>query len=71
MEEHKKFKQQYLDGEVAFEELYRLVGRWKYSDDNTPLREVLGINGEEEDVWIEEGDEALQALLDAAKKEQG
>lgn len=63
----KKFKELYLAGEVEFEELDRLVGKWKFSDENTPLREYLGINGDEEDVWIEEGDEALQAVLDGLK----
>ncbi|MCJ7834259.1 hypothetical protein MUB23_02465 [Cuneatibacter sp. NSJ-177] len=69
MGEETNFKQRYLDGEIEFEEIYRYVSRWKYSDDNMPLREVLGINGEEEDVWIEEGDEALQERLDAVKKQ--
>jgi len=64
----KKFKELYLAGEVEFEELDRLVGKWKFSDENTSLREYLGINGDEEDVWIEEGDEALQAVLDGLKR---
>ena len=52
----KKFKEAYLAGLIEFEELDALVSRWNFSDDNTPLRE--------EDVWIEEGDEALQEMLD-------
>ena len=32
------------------------------------LREYLGLNADEEDIWIEESDEALQALLDRQKK---
>ena len=63
----KKFKELYLAGEIEFEEIDRQVSKWKFSDDNTPLRDWLGINGDEEDVWIEEGDEALQAMLDAQK----
>ena len=57
---------QNLTGDV-FEEIDRITSRWMRSDDLRPLREVLGLNGEEEDVWIEEGDEALEALL---RKEQ-
>ena len=64
----KKFKELYLAGEIEFAEIDRQVSKWKFSDDNTPLRDWLGINGEEEDVWIEEGDEALQAMLDAQKE---
>jgi len=60
----KKFKELYLAAEVEFEELDRFVCKWKFSEENTPLREYLGINGDEEDVWIEEGDEALQEILD-------
>ena len=63
----KKFKEAYLAGLIEFEELDALVSRWNFSDDNTPLREYLGINEDEEDVWIEEGDEALQEMLDRQK----
>ena len=63
----KKFKEAYLAGLIEFEELDALVSRWNFSDDNTPLREYLGINGDEGDVWIEEGDEALQEMLDRQK----
>ena len=31
------------------------------------MAQFLGLNEEEEDVWIEESDEALQALLDSKK----
>ena len=67
MEQEKKFKELFLAGEVEFEEIDRITSRWMRSDDLRPLQEVLGLNGEEEDVWIEEGDEALEALL---RKEQ-
>ena len=69
MEQEKKFKERFLDGEMEFEEIHRITSRWMRSDDLRPLREVLGLNGEEEDVWIEEGDEALeQILLEQRKK---
>jgi len=64
----KKFKELYLAAEVEFEELDRFVSKWKFSEENTPLREYLGINGDEEDVWIEEGDEALQEMFDKLHK---
>lgn len=63
----KKFKELYLLGEIEFEEIDRYVGRWNHSDETCTLREYLGLNEEEEDVWIEESDEALQELLDKQK----
>lgn len=63
----KKFKELYLLGEIDFEEIDRYVSRWNNSDETCTLREYLGLNEEEEDVWIEESDEALQALLDQQK----
>lgn len=61
------FKELYLADEIAFEELDDYVSRWNHSDDNCTLREFLGLNAEEEDMWIEESDEALQELLDKQK----
>lgn len=65
----KKFKELYLLGEIDFEEIDRYVSRWNNSDETCTLREYLGLNEEEEDVWIEESDEALQALLDQDRGE--
>lgn len=62
------FKELYLAGEIEFEEIDRYISRWNNSDDLRTLREYLGLNAEEEDVWIEESDEALQEMLDAQKK---
>ena len=59
-----KFKELYLRGDISFDELDQYVSAWKFSPDNTPLRDWLGITGEEEDVWIEEGEEAFQSILD-------
>ncbi|MCI8402780.1 MAG: hypothetical protein HFI38_11950 [Lachnospiraceae bacterium] len=61
------FKEQYLAGEIEFEEIDEYVSRWGYDDTTVPLREYLGLNGEEENVWIEDSDEALKALLDSQK----
>ena len=33
-------------------------------DDERTLAQFLGLNAEEEDLWIEDSDEALKALLD-------
>ena len=60
----KKFKERYLDGEITFEEIDDYVDTWNNSDEPCSLREYLGLNAEEEDVWIEDSDEALQELLD-------
>lgn len=60
----KTFKERYLAGEIPFEEIDRYTSEWGFSDTTLTLREYLGLNAEEEDVWIEESDEALQELLD-------
>ena len=62
------FKERYLSGEIPFEEIDRYVSRWNNSDDPRTLARYLGLNAEEEDVWIDESDEALQDMLDSQKK---
>lgn len=64
----KKIKERYLDGEITFEEIDDYVDTWNNSDEPCSLREYLGLNAEEEDVWIEDSDEALQELLDRQKR---
>ncbi len=59
-----KFKERYLKGEIAFEEIDDYIIRWNESDELCTLREYLGLNEEEEDVWIDVSDEALKELLD-------
>ena len=61
------FKERYLQGEIPFEEIDDYIIRWNESDELCTLREYLGLNEEEEDVWIEERDEALQEMLDKQK----
>lgn len=63
----KKFKEMYLKNEVEFEEIDDYVFDWGMSDENLTLREYLGLNEEEEDVWVSVGEEALKELLDAQK----
>ncbi len=64
----KKFKELYLAGEIEFEEIDDYGEKWNNSDEPCTLREYLGLNAQEEDVWIEDSDEALQELLDSQKK---
>ncbi len=63
----KKFKEMYLAGEIEFEEINKYISRWNNSEEVCTLREYLGLNAEEEDVWIDESDEALQEILDKQK----
>lgn len=63
----KKFKELYLKNQVEFEEIDDYVFDWGMSDENLTLREYLGLNEEEEDVWVSVGEDALKELLDAQK----
>lgn len=62
------FKEKYLAGELEFEEIDDYIARWNESDDTRTLREYLGLNADEEDVWIDDSDEALKEMLDRQKK---
>ena len=61
------FKERYLAGEIPFEEIDRYIEEWNESDDERRLAEYLGLNADEEDVWVDESDEALRELLDSQK----
>ncbi len=65
----KKFKEKYLAGELAFEEIDDYSQEWGFSDTTDTLREYLGLNAEEEDAWVSVGDEALKDLLDQQKQD--
>lgn len=65
------FKELYLSGQVDFEEIDRYVSRWNRSDDERTLARYLGLSEEEEDIWIEDSDEALKELLDSEPKVPG
>lgn len=65
----KKFKELYIAGEIEFDEIHRYISRWNNSDEECTLREYLGLNAKEEDVWIEVSDEALQEMLEKQKKD--
>ncbi|MFT4005539.1 MAG: hypothetical protein QM683_07835 [Lacrimispora sp.] len=61
------FKERYLAGEIEFEVIDDYIEEWNNSDTPETLARFLGLDGEEEDVWIEESDEALKELLDRKK----
>ena len=61
------FKERYLAGEIEFEEIDLYISQWNNSDDTRTLAQFLGLNAEEEDVWIDDSDEALKELLDSQK----
>lgn len=65
------FKELYLSGQIEFEEIDYYVSRWNNSDDERTLARYLGLDGEEEDIWIEDSDEALKDLLDSREKVTG
>lgn len=59
----KTFKEMYLAGELEFEEIDRFISRWNNSDDPRTLAQYLGLNAEEEDIWIDDSDDALEEML--------
>ncbi len=65
----KNFKERYLTGEIEFEKIDDYVDKWNNSDDTRTLAQFLGLNEEEEDVWIDEGDDALYELLEQQKED--
>lgn len=65
-----KFKERYLAGEIEFDEIDRMIEEWGNSKEECTLREYLGLDSREEDIWIEESDEALKELLDLQKESE-
>lgn len=62
------FKEQYLEGTIPFEAIDDFIEEWNTSDDDRRLSVFLGLTSEEEDIWIDDSDEALKELLDKQKK---
>lgn len=58
------FKERYLAGEIEFEEIDRYISIWNHSQTSDTLAQFLGLNTEEEDIWIDESDDALKEMLD-------
>lgn len=71
MDSIKKFKEQYLAGEIDFEEIDDFSYVWGMSDEECTLAQYLGLDAEEEDAWVSQSEEALREMLDAQKKERG
>ena len=63
----KTFKELYLAGEIGFDEIDRYISHWNNSDDERRLAVFLGLSSEEEDIWIDDSEEALKDLLDSQK----
>lgn len=61
------FKERYLAGEIEFEEIDNYISQWNNSSDPRTLAQFLGLNAEEEDVWIDDSDDALMEILDKQK----
>lgn len=64
-----KFKDKYLAGEIEFETIDDFIEEWNNSDTTETLAHFLGLDEQEEDVWIEESDEALKEMLDRKNKQ--
>ena len=62
------FKERFLAGEIEFEEIDDYIMEWNNSDTTETLAKFLGLNGEEEAVWIDESDDALKNILEKQKK---
>lgn len=62
------FKEAYLAGKISFEAIDEYIAQWNESDDSRTLAKFLGLNGEEEDVWISVSDDALKEILDKQKR---
>lgn len=58
------FKEKYLAGEIEFEAIDDYIEEWNNSDEERTLAKFLGLDGEEEDIWISDSDEALKEMLD-------
>lgn len=63
-----KFKERFLAGEIEFEEIEDYIVEWNNSDTTETLAKFLGLNGEEEAIWIDESDDALKNVLEKLKK---
>ena len=63
-----KFKEKYLAGQIPFEEIDIYIQEWGENEEPCTLRAYLGLNEEEEGVWVSDSDEALMELLDKQKK---
>ncbi len=61
------FKDKYIRGEIAFEEIDEYTYMWGMSDGAISLKDYLGLSVEEEEAWVEDSEEALEELLNKQK----
>ncbi|MDO4292532.1 MAG: hypothetical protein Q4C65_04780 [Eubacteriales bacterium] len=57
------YRERFLAGEIEFEAIDDYVEEWNNSDDPRTLARFLGLCADEEDAWIDSGDDALYELL--------
>lgn len=62
------YKELYLAEQLIFEAIDDYSYEWGISDAECTLAQYLGLNAEEEDTWISDGEEALKILLDKQKQ---
>ena len=63
------FRERFMNHETEFDEIFDLTDKCNFSDETCTLREFLGLNAEEEDIWISESDEALEAFMEQERRE--
>ena len=63
------FRERFMNHETEFDVIFDLTDKWNFSDETCTLREFLGLNAEEEDIWISESDEALEAFMEQERRE--
>lgn len=59
-----------MNHEAEFDEIFDLTDKWNFSDETCTLREFLGLNAEEEDIWISESDDALEQFMEQERQTQ-
>lgn len=64
------FRKRFMNHEAEFDEIFDLTDKWNFSDETCTLREFLGLNAEEEDIWISESDDALEQFMEQERQTQ-
>lgn len=64
------FRERFMNYEAEFDEIFDLTDKWNFSDETCTLREFLGLNAEEEDIWISESDDALEQFMEQERQTQ-
>ena len=64
------FRERFMNHEAELDEIFDLTDKWNFSDETCTLREFLGLNAEEEDIWISESDDALEQFMEQERQTQ-